>query len=95
MAGTNDVSSEATIPPRPRGSEITVKSILAGMIFRALTVYGSNTGCPDDLRAVLALANSGKLAPTPLQHFHHDQANEAMQSLYAGKITGRAILDWA
>lgn len=32
MAGTNDVSSEATIPPRPRGSEITVQSILAGMI---------------------------------------------------------------
>ncbi|MDZ4869615.1 MAG: OPT/YSL family transporter [Alphaproteobacteria bacterium] len=32
MAGTNDVSSEATIPPRPRGSEITIQSILAGMI---------------------------------------------------------------
>ena len=32
MAGTNDVSSEAAIPPRPRGSEITIQSILAGMI---------------------------------------------------------------
>ena len=32
MAGTNDVSSEAAVPPRPRGSEITIQSILAGMI---------------------------------------------------------------
>jgi len=99
----NDTTARTCLEVLDKGGKLVLVGIaggelnlsLAGMIFRALTVYGSNTGCPDDLRAVLALANSGKLAPTPLQHFHHDQANEAMQSLYAGKITGRAILDWA
>jgi uncharacterized oligopeptide transporter (OPT) family protein len=32
MAGTDDVSSEAAVPTKPRGSEITIQSILAGMI---------------------------------------------------------------
>lgn len=32
MAGTSDVSSAAAAPPRPRGSELTIQSILAGMI---------------------------------------------------------------
>jgi len=32
MAGINDVSSEAAAPTKPRGSEITIQSILAGMV---------------------------------------------------------------
>jgi alcohol dehydrogenase/propanol-preferring alcohol dehydrogenase len=65
---------------------------LAGMIFRALTIKGSNTGTPADLRAVLALANEGRLKPTPVQCCPADQANQALLDLKAGRVMGRAVL---
>lgn len=72
------------------GGEITLS--LAGMIFRAQSVLGSNTGSPQDLRDVVALAKSGKLASTPVEHFAGDAVNEALDRLHHGKVTGRAVL---
>jgi alcohol dehydrogenase/propanol-preferring alcohol dehydrogenase len=72
------------------GGELTLS--LAGMVFRALSVMGSNTGTVKDLRAVVALAQSGKLPPLPVTRFQKDDANLAMQQLKAGEITGRAVL---
>lgn len=72
------------------GGELTLS--LAGLIFRAQSVAGNLTGSPHDLRAVLALANAGKLAPTPVNLRPHDHANEALQDLYAGRVTGRLVL---
>lgn len=72
------------------GGEITLS--LAALIFRAHSVMGNLTGNPKDLREVLALANSGKLAPTPVNLRPHDHANEALQDLYAGRVTGRLVL---
>jgi alcohol dehydrogenase, propanol-preferring len=65
---------------------------LAAMIFRAQSVIGNNTGSPADLRAVLELANSGKLAPTPVTCCPHDAANQTLLDLKHGKFTGRAVL---
>ena len=53
---------------------------------------GNLTGNPRDLREVLALANSGQLAPTPINLRPHDHAMEAIQDLYAGRVTGRLVL---
>lgn len=72
------------------GGEVPLS--LAGMIFRALTIKGSNTGTPEDLRAVLALANEGRLKPTPVQCCPADHANQALLDLKSGRITGRAVL---
>ena len=72
------------------GGEITLS--LAGMIFRAQSVLGSNTGTVADLRAVVELAKSGKLAATPVQEFPKDDANDALMKLHGGEITGRAVL---
>ncbi|MGI4795570.1 MAG: alcohol dehydrogenase [Janthinobacterium lividum] len=72
------------------GGEITLS--LATMIFRAQSVLGSNTGTVADLRAVVALAQSGKLGPTPVQEFPKDAANDALMRLQDGQITGRAVL---
>ena len=72
------------------GGELTVS--LAGMIFGAKSVRGSLTGNPQDLRAVLALANSGKLKPTPVTLCAHDKVNEALLNLHDGKVTGRLVL---
>ena len=72
------------------GGEITLS--LAGLVFRAHSVLGSNTGSLKDLRAVVKLAQEGKLAPTPVTLCPKDHANEAMLELKAGHVTGRTVL---
>ena len=72
------------------GGELSLS--LAGMIFGAKSVCGSLTGNPQDLRAVLALANAGKLRATPITLCPHDHANEALHDLHEGKVTGRIVL---
>jgi alcohol dehydrogenase/propanol-preferring alcohol dehydrogenase len=72
------------------GGEITLS--LAGLIFRAQSIEGSNTGSLKDLRAVVALAQSGGLAATPVARFPKDAANDVLMRLHHGTITGRAVL---
>ena len=72
------------------GGEIILS--LATMIFRAQSVLGSNTGTVADLHAVVELAQSGKLAATPVQEFPKDAANDVLTRLQDGQVTGRAVL---
>lgn len=72
------------------GGELTLS--LPGMIFGAKSVRGSLTGNPQDLRAVIALAAAGKLKATPVTLCPHDHANDALQDLHDGKVTGRIVL---
>lgn len=72
------------------GGEITLS--LAGLVFRAQAIEGTNTGTPQDLRDVIALANSGKLAPTPITLCPKDHANQALIDLHHGNVTGRIVL---
>ena len=72
------------------GGEITLS--LATMVFRANAVVASLTGSPQDLRDVLALANSGKLPPTPITTCPKSDANAALKSLKSGMVTGRLVL---
>ena len=72
------------------GGEITLS--LAGLVFRANAVLGSNTGSLKDLRAVVKLAQEGKLKPTPVTLCPKDHANEALLELKAGHVTGRTVL---
>lgn len=65
---------------------------LAGMVFRAATIQGSYTGSMQDLRDVLALARDGKLKPLPVTRMPKSCANEAMERLEAGRVTGRIVL---
>ncbi len=72
------------------GGMITLS--LSGMVFRGLSVQGSLTGSPQDLRDVVALAESGKLKPLPVTLLPADDANEALARLDAGQVTGRLVL---
>ena len=72
------------------GGELTLS--LAAMIFRSHSIMGNLTGSPADLRGVLALANAGRLQPTPVTCCPQDQANQALLDLKEGKFTGRAVL---
>ena len=72
------------------GGELTVS--LVGLIFRASTIMGSNTGTPADLREVARLARDGRLAPLPVTTVPRDQANAALMRLHDGAVTGRLVL---
>jgi len=65
---------------------------LAAMVFRAATIQGSYTGSMQDLRDVIALAQAGKLKPLPVTRVPKDSANEAMERLEHGRVTGRLVL---
>ena len=68
---------------------------LAGMIFTARDVAGTQTGSLQDLRDVVELARSGKLRPIPVECMPMDRANDALQKLDAGQATGRIVLEAA
>jgi alcohol dehydrogenase/propanol-preferring alcohol dehydrogenase len=72
------------------GGELTLS--LIGLIFRASTIMGSNTGNPAELREVARLAREGRLAPIPVTELPRDQANAAMLRLRDGQVTGRLVL---
>lgn len=65
---------------------------LASMVFRPRSIRGSVTGNPQDLRDVVALAQSGKLKPIPVETLPKDQANTALQMLGEGRVKGRLVL---
>ena len=65
---------------------------LASLIFRPRSIIGSITGSRQDLREVIALAQSGKLAPIPVTRMPADEANRALQRLAAGGVVGRIVL---
>lgn len=66
---------------------------LAGMIFRPRSIIGSATGSLGDLRAVAELARQGKLLPMPIMRMKKDDANEALEKLRSGQVTGRIVLE--
>lgn len=72
------------------GGEIMLST--AGLIFKPRTIIGSATGSLNDMKAVIELAKAGKLAPVPVDRMPKDQANEAMDRLEHGKVTGRIVL---
>ncbi len=75
------------------GGELTVS--LATLIFRAASIIGTNTGSLGDLHAVIALANEGRLKPTPITTCPKSCANQALNDLAEGKVTGRIVLTGA
>ena len=72
------------------GGEVTLS--LIGLIFRATTIIGSNTGTVADLQEVARLAREGKLAPLPVTLVVKDEANAALMRLRDGRVTGRLVL---
>ena len=52
------------------------------------------TGSPQDLREVMALAQSGKLAPLPVERVAKDEANEALARLDRKRKKKTSNTDW-
>jgi propanol-preferring alcohol dehydrogenase len=72
------------------GGELTLP--LPVMAMRALTVQGSYVGNPKELRELVRLAQAGDLEALPVSTIPQNQANEALNRLRDGKVTGRLVL---
>jgi alcohol dehydrogenase/propanol-preferring alcohol dehydrogenase len=62
------------------------------MAQKALTIRGSYVGNPKELRALVSLAQGGKVAGIPITREPLRNADSALQRLRAGKVTGRIVL---
>jgi propanol-preferring alcohol dehydrogenase len=62
------------------------------MAIRALTVQGSYVGTPGDLRALVDLAQRGKLPVMPIEEVPRPSADAALTRLREGRVTGRLVL---
>ena len=65
------------------------------MPLQGLTLRGSYVGSPAELRALIDLARSGRLAPLPVERVPRDDVTAAMARLDAGRVDGRLVLETA
>ena len=72
------------------GGEMTVP--LPPMAMRALTIRGSYVGNPKELRALVALAQNGRITALPVTSMDRAQTNTALHRLRDGQVTGRVVL---
>ena len=73
------------------GGELTTP--LPPIAQRAIGIIGSYVGNLQELREVVALAQEGKLKPTPVELRPIREVNRTLDELKAGKIVGRVVLD--
>jgi D-arabinose 1-dehydrogenase-like Zn-dependent alcohol dehydrogenase len=59
---------------------------------RSLTIEGSYVGTLEELKAVVALGQAGKIEPIPLDLRPLDATPAALDDLRAGRVTGRVVL---
>lgn len=62
------------------------------MPVKSLTIQGSYVGTLDELKALVALGQAGKIPPIPLDLRPLDAAPKALDDLRAGHVNGRIIL---
>lgn len=74
------------------GGEITLP--LPPIAQRGISVRGSYVGSLAELRAVVALAQSGKLTPSPVELRPASEVNRSMEELRNGQVIGRVVLDF-
>ncbi|MDI9332726.1 MAG: alcohol dehydrogenase [Alphaproteobacteria bacterium] len=75
------------------GGQIPVS--LVPMAQRAITLQGSYVGSPQELREVVALAQSGRLPRTPTHLCAPEEISATLDQLKAGQVIGRVVAQWA
>ena len=74
------------------GGELTLP--LPPIAQRAISIVGSYVGDLQEMKEVVQLAKKKKLKPLPVETRPAAQANAALESLKAGKVLGRIVLDF-
>lgn len=72
------------------GGEFTISTPFLPM--RALTIEGSYVGTLQELRELMALVREKHIPAPPIETHTLDEAQQVLDSLRAGKITGRGVL---
>jgi D-arabinose 1-dehydrogenase-like Zn-dependent alcohol dehydrogenase len=72
------------------GGDITVPT--PSFPLRAITIQGSYVGSLAEIKELMALVGTGKVAPLPVSERPLDDANAVLEELRGGRITGRAVL---
>lgn len=75
------------------GGEITLSMVAT--VQRALTVQGSYVGNVQELREVVALAQSGKLKAIPVEKRPMSEISRTLDELKAGTVIGRVVAEMA
>ena len=84
-----------------RGGKLVIVGMFGGrlnipmMTFpgQAISIQGNFVGNPKELRAIVELANAGKLKPIPIETRPKSEVTRTLQELKHGKITGRVVLE--
>jgi D-arabinose 1-dehydrogenase-like Zn-dependent alcohol dehydrogenase len=83
-----------------KGGECVVVGLFGGelsfplpaLVQRSLTVRGSFVGSLEELRELVVLATSGRLAPLPVEKVRFEAVNDALERLRSGTVQGRLVL---
>ena len=73
------------------GGEISLS--IAGTILRAITIQGSHVGSVDELKAVVALAQQGKIRPIPFEKRPLSEVSRTLDELKVGSVVGRVVVE--
>ena len=60
---------------------------------RGVGFVGSKMGTLQDMREIVELVQQGKVQPPPVQLRRLDEANESLDDIESGRVTGRIVLD--
>ncbi|MFZ2737786.1 MAG: alcohol dehydrogenase [Burkholderiaceae bacterium] len=71
------------------GGEVPIS--IVPTVQRAIMIQGSYVGNPQELREVVALAQSGKLKPLPVEKRPAQRISETLDQLKAGTLIGRVV----
>ncbi|KAF0635473.1 hypothetical protein FPSE5266_07801 [Fusarium pseudograminearum] len=96
----NKQTAEFALASVGKGGKVVTVGIMGGetaislvpFTFGSKSLLGIITGTPQHLRDVSKIVQSGKLKAIPITEFPWDQANDALQRIYEGKVTGRFVL---
>jgi propanol-preferring alcohol dehydrogenase len=66
---------------------------LGAMMFGRKNILTSGTGSLKELTEIVALAQTGAIAPIPITRMPKSRANDALTLLHDGKVTGRIVLE--
>ncbi len=83
-----------------RGGKIVVSGLMGGQfslptvqwIYKRMTIEGFMTGTLEEAKELMALAQAGKIKPTPMKEEPMADAQKWIEQLRAGKVVGRIML---
>lgn len=98
FVGTQETANLALAALR-KGGKLVLVGLFGGemplsigeTILRAMAIQGSHLGSLEELKAVVALARTGKIKPIPIETRPLAEVSRTLDELKAGKILGRVV----